>query len=77
MAQPWIGVQKLAVVPTFNRQFDSEPIPSDWDNSVMRRVLYDPEPGTGIDRSLRGYISAISYGLATLEVKLFPHAFAD
>jgi hypothetical protein len=77
MAQPWIGVQKLAVVPAFNRQFDTEPIPSDWNSSVMRRVLYDPEPGTGIDRSLRGYISAISYGLATLDVKLFPHAFAD
>jgi hypothetical protein len=76
MAQPWIGVQKLAVVPTFNKQFDTTP-PNDWDNQIMRRMLYDPDPDTGADRSLRSYISAISYGQAILEAKLFPHAFSD
>jgi hypothetical protein len=77
MAKPWIGVQKLAVVPTFNRQFDTTPLPSDWDSQIMRRVLYDPDPSTGVDRSLRSYISAISYGRAILEAKLFPHAHSD
>jgi PASTA domain len=43
----------------------------------MRRVLYDPDPITGIDRSLRAYINAISYGAAILDAKLFPHAFSN
>ena len=77
MAQPWIGVQKLAVVPTFNRQFDTAAPPADWDNQILRRVLYDPDPVSGADRSLRAYLGAISYGRATLDVKLFPHAFSD
>src|SRR6478672_5303378 len=77
MAQPWTSVQKLAVVPTFNRQFDTAPAPSDWDSRIMRRVLYDPDPTTGADRSLRSYLAAISYGRATLDAKLFPHAFSD
>lgn len=77
MAQPWIGVRKLAVVPTFNVQFDSQPPPDDWDSLIMRRVLYDPDPTTGIDRSLRAYIGAISYGRAMLDARLFPHAFSD
>jgi hypothetical protein len=77
MSAQWIGVQRIAVVPTFNRQFDTGPVPSDWDTSIMERVLYDPDPVSGIDRSLRAYISAISYGKATLEARLFPHAFAD
>ena len=77
MAQPWISVQKLAVVPAFNRQFDTAPPPSDWDSLIMRRVLYDPDPATGADRSLRSYLGAISYGRATLDAKLFPHAFSD
>lgn len=77
MAHPWIGVQKLAVVPTFNRQFDHLPPPNDWENLVMRRVLYDPDPTTGIDRSLQGYLSAISYGQALLDAKLFSSAFSN
>lgn len=56
----WVGVKKLAVVPTFNKQFDPAP-PDDWSDRVRRRVFYDPDPGSGIDRSLRGYIEAIPY----------------
>ncbi|HWR21181.1 MAG TPA: hypothetical protein VN444_04895 [Verrucomicrobiae bacterium] len=77
MANPWVSVQKLAVVPTFNTQFDTGPVPSDWDSLVMQRVVYDPDPMTGADRSLRSYLGAISYGLATLDAKLFPRAFSD
>jgi hypothetical protein len=78
MAHPWVGIQKLAVVPTLNTQFDP-PLTSvdDFANIVMRRVLYDPHPSTGADRSLRAYISAISYGQALLEAKLFPYAFSN
>ena len=41
----WVGVKKLAVVPTFNTQFDPAP-PADWSDQVRRRVFYDPDPGT-------------------------------
>jgi hypothetical protein len=73
---PWLGVQKIAVVPTFNTQFDG-PAPPDWDYLVMSRVLYDPDPATGVDRSLRAYINALSYGQAVLNVQQFPHAFSN
>jgi hypothetical protein len=76
MLVPWLGIQKIAVVPTFNTQFDAPP-PPDWDYLVMRRVLYDPDPVTGIDRSLRAYINALSYGQAVLDVQQFAHAFSD
>ena len=76
MARLWIGVQKLVVVPTFNTQFDPPP-PDNWNELVRRRVFYDPDPATGIDRSLRAYIESISYGRAILEAHLFPFAFAD
>ena len=55
MARTWVGVKKLAVVPTFNTQFDPPP-PDNWNELVRRRVFYDPDPATGIDRSLRAYI---------------------
>jgi hypothetical protein len=76
LTAPWIGPKKLAVVPTFNTQFDPPP-PEDWADRVCRRVLYDPDPQSGIDRSLRAHIEAISYGRALLEAHLFPFAFAD
>jgi hypothetical protein len=76
MSVPWLGIQKIAVVPTFNTQFDG-PAPADWDYLVMSRVLYDPDPITGVDRSLRAYINALSYGQAVLNVQQFPHAFSN
>src|SRR6266542_3822953 len=50
LTQPWVGVQKIAVVPTFNTQFDTGPIPSDWESLIMQRVLYDPDPDSAPDR---------------------------
>ena len=38
MTVPWLNIQRLAVVPTFNTQFDG-PTPPDWDYVVMSRVL--------------------------------------
>ncbi len=76
MSIPWLGIQKIAVVPTFNMQFDG-PAPPDWDYLVMSRVLYDPDPMSGIDRSLRAYINALSYGQAVLDVRQFPRAFSN
>jgi PASTA domain len=76
MTVPWLGIQKIAVVPTFNTVFDGPP-PPDWDYLVMSRVLYDPDPDSGKDRSLRAYINALSYGQAIVNVEQFPHAFSD
>jgi hypothetical protein len=76
MSVPWLGIQNIAVVPTFNTQFDDPP-PPDWDYRVMRRVLYDPDPDSGIDRSLRAYLNALSYGQAMLDARQFPHAFSQ
>jgi Tachylectin len=72
----WVGVKRLAVVPTINTQFDPPP-PPDWSDRVRRRVFDDPDPDTGIDRSLRRYIEAVSYGRAILEAEVFPIASAD
>lgn len=77
MSQPWTSVKRLAIVPTFNLQFDTAQPPVDWDDLILRRVMYDPDPASGADRSLRAYLGAISYGRATLDAKLFPRAFSN
>ena len=76
MARNWVGVRKLAVVPTFNTQFDPPP-PANWSELVRQRVFNDPDPVNGFDRSLKAYIETISYRRAILEATLFPFAFAD
>jgi hypothetical protein len=40
-------------------------------------VLYNLDPVSGADRSLRAYLGAFSYGLALLDAKLFPTAFSN
>lgn len=44
MSVPSLGVQKIAVVPTFNTQFDAPP-PPDWDYMKLRRI-----PGSFAER---------------------------
>jgi hypothetical protein len=43
-------VQRIAAVPTFNTQFDTGPIPGDWESLIMQRVLYDPDPDSAPGR---------------------------
>src|SRR5258707_1231710 len=42
---PWLGRKRVAFVPLF-RSHAAPPdlIPSDWENVILRRVLYDPRP---------------------------------
>ncbi len=40
-------------------------------NQIQQRFFYDPDPNTGIDRSLRAYIYTISYGKALLVADVF------
>ncbi|HKE47847.1 MAG TPA: hypothetical protein VKB52_07260 [Rhodanobacteraceae bacterium] len=64
----WTGRKKIAFVP-LSRTNAHPPdfIPPDWENDILRRVLYDPDPTTGRDRSLRAYIRAASSGVADLD----------
>lgn len=43
----------------------------------MRRMVYDPDPVTGTDRSLRAYIHAASSGLADLDAVVWPMQTLD
>jgi len=65
---PWIGRKKIAFVP-LSRPHALPPdfIPSDWENQILRRVLYDPDTTTGKDKSLRAYIHTVSSGVADLD----------
>jgi hypothetical protein len=64
----WIGRKKIAFVP-LSRPNAHPPdfIPPDWENDILRRVLYDPDPATGKDKSLRAFIHTVSSGVADLD----------
>ena len=49
----------------------------DWPNDLMRRVLFDPDPTTGADRSLRTYIHAASSGRADLDATVMEMQVID
>ena len=75
---PWIGRKKLALVPLYRpNAHPPDQIPSDWNNQILRRVLFDPDPTTGADRSLRAYIHAASSGRADLDAVVMPMATID
>jgi hypothetical protein len=74
----WIGRKKLALVPLYRpNAHPPDQIPADWNNQILRRVLFDPDPTTGADRSLRAYIHAASSGLADLDAVVMPMAVVD
>src|SRR5262249_28343996 len=73
----WIGRKKLALVPlSRTNAHPPDQIPADWENQILRRVLFDPDP-TGADRSLRAYIHAASSGRADLDAVVRPRETAD
>ena len=64
----WIERKKLALIPLFRQNADPpDQIPADWENQILRRVVFDPDPTTGADRSLRAYIGTASSGRADLD----------
>ncbi|RNC68068.1 MAG: hypothetical protein ED859_11605 [Desulfuromonadales bacterium] len=75
----WIGRKKLAFLPVhrLNAQPPDEPVPADWPSEILRRVLFDPTPPTGADRSLRAYIQAASSGQADLDAVVLPMQVID
>jgi len=64
----WIGRKKIAFVP-LSRTNAHPPdfIPPNWENDILRRALYDPDPTTGRDRSLRAFIHTVSSGRADID----------
>ena len=49
----------------------------DWANDIRRRAVYDPDPQTGRDRSLRAYIHTVSSGRADLDAVVLPMEMID
>jgi len=74
----WIGKKKIAFVPVFRpNAHPPDQIPTDWENQILRRVLFDPNSTTGADRSLRAYIHAASSGRADLDAVVMPREIVD
>ena len=76
MPSPWIGLRKVAVIPTIvTQQLPSDPAvppaPPDFRERVVDRAVFDFDVATNRDRSLREYIRVISYGKALLDVQVF------
>lgn len=74
----WVGRKKLAFIPLSRpNAHPPDVIPTDWEDQILRRVLYDPDPKTGADRSLRAYIHKVSSGRADLDAAILPRASVD
>jgi len=71
MHTPWIGSRKIAVIPAVVNDPKFNPPPANWVDLIRQRIFYDPDPASGVDRSLRAYIHTISYGKALLEADIF------
>lgn len=73
-ATPWLGRKRVAFVPLFrSNAAPPDQIPADWENTILRRVVYDPRrEANGADRSLRGWLRAASSGLADIDPVVLP-----
>lgn len=66
MIRPWYGGRRIAFVPVSNSQVDSS-LPPNFQDLVWRRAFFDPDPATGVDRSLQTYIRTVSSGYAHID----------
>jgi len=74
----WMGRKQIAFIPVYRpNAHPPDQIPADWSNQILRRALYDPDPTTGADRSLRTYIHTVSSGLADLDAAVMPMQTVD
>jgi hypothetical protein len=78
-ATPWIGRKRVAFVPLFRTNAaPPDQIPPDWENAILRRVIYDPRAeAKGADRSLRAWLRAVSSGLADIDPVVLPMQTID
>ena len=52
-------------------------IPDHWEGLIEQRLFNDPDPKTGVDRSLRTYIHTVSSGLADFDADVWPMETLD
>lgn len=75
MVEQWIGERKVAFVPVSNQQVDTN-VPPDFQEQVYKRAFFDPDPTTGVDRSLAAYIHKMSSGRGYVTGHVFPPVVA-
>jgi hypothetical protein len=73
-SRPWLGRKRIAFIPMFrSNAAPPDVIPSDWEDAIRRRVVYDPRPeANGADRSLRAWLRAVSSGQADIDPIVMP-----
>jgi hypothetical protein len=78
-SRPWLGRKHVAFVPLFrSNAVPPDQIPPDWENVILRRVVYDPRrESNGADRSLRAWVRASSSGLADIDPLVLPMQTID
>jgi hypothetical protein len=74
----WVGRKKLAFVPVYRpNAHPPDQIPPNWRDQILARAFFDPDPRTGVDRSLRAYIHTVSSGVADLDAVVFDMQTVD
>ena len=69
----WIGSRRVAIIPAIPIGVGGVQVgdvPADFRAHVSRRIFYDPDPNTNLDRSLRKYLFSVSYGRAWLDADI-------
>jgi len=56
MHTPWLGNQRIAVIPTVVNDSTFDPPSNDFQDIVGNRFYFDPDPVSGVDRSLRSHM---------------------
>jgi hypothetical protein len=64
---PWVGTLKVLFIAAAVDDPDYDPWPANWRDRLLQRIFHDPDPATGVDRSLRTYIRTVSSGKADFD----------
>src|SRR5215212_5792955 len=67
----WVGAPEIPFVLANVKGGPIPAPPPNWVALANNRIFFDPDPTSGVDRSLRAYIQAVSYGLADFTGKVF------
>lgn len=71
MVSQWIGpAQHLFIPLVVTNVAGFIPPPANFKEYVQRRLHYDPDPLTGLDRSISSYFADVSYGRAALDARV-------
>ena len=71
MVRRWIGPAQYLFIPLIVQNVPGYlPPPGDYDEFVQRRVYYDPDPVTNLDRSISSYFAEVSYGRASINARV-------